>query len=203
LTLALTARALTAQTITWTTSPTSVTVGSTATVAATASSNLAVTYGTTDSSICTVSASGVVTPVATTGNCVVTANQAGNGTYSAAAQKTLTLAITAVQPAKSAPAAPTVATKVKAGKIVTIALSATGGSATAGANSNGLATTVVLASGAKGFCSVTSVKKGGKVTGYAVKGLKVNATKCAVTINIAGNNLFNSLTKTVKINVTK
>jgi hypothetical protein len=203
LTIAITAHALTAQTISWTTSPATVTVGSTATVAATATSGLAVTYGTTDSTVCTVTSAGVVTPVASTGNCVVTANQAGNGTYSAAAQKTLTIAITAAAPAKTNPTLPTVGTSVKKGKTLAIALAATGGTATKGANVNGLATTVTAGKTAKGICTVTAVKKAGKITGYTVKGLAVNATKCAVTVAITGNNLYNALTQTFVIKVTK
>jgi hypothetical protein len=92
---------------------------------------------------------------------------------------------------------------VKKGKAITIALSPTAGTATTGANANGLATKVALAAGAKGFCSVTAVKKAGKITGYTVKGLKVNATKCALTITITGNDLYTALTKTVKVKVTK
>lgn len=104
---------------------------------------------------------------------------------------------------KKTPRVPTIATKVKAGKTFSIALNATKGTAKTAANLDGLVTKVVLASSSKGFCSITPVIKSKKIAGYTVKGLKVNATKCAVTITITGNTLFNSLTKTVKVNVTK
>jgi hypothetical protein len=104
---------------------------------------------------------------------------------------------------KKSPKVPTIATKVKAGKTFSIALHATKGTAKTAANLDGLVTKVVLASSSKGFCSITPVIKSKKIAGYTVKGLKVNATKCAVTITITGNTLFNTLTKTVKVNVTK
>lgn len=108
-----------------------------------------------------------------------------------------------VTPAKKTPRVPTIATKVKAGKTFAIALHATKGTAKTAANLDGLVTKVVLASSSKGYCSITPVIKSKKIAGYTVKGLKVNATKCAVTITITGNTLFNTLTKTVKVNVTK
>ncbi len=104
---------------------------------------------------------------------------------------------------KKTPKVPTIATKVKAGKTFSIALHATKGTAKTAANLDGLVTKVVLASSSKGFCSITPVIKSKKIAGYTVKGLKVNATKCAVTITITGNATFNTLTKTVKVNVTK
>ena len=192
------------QTITWTTSPTSMAAGGTTTVAATASSGLAVSYSSTDATKCTVNAStGVVTAVATSGTCTIKANQAGNDAFKAAPQKLHVINIAAVVPVKKAPRVPTIATKVKAGKTFSIALHATKGTAKTAANLDGLVTKVVLASSSKGYCSITPVIKSKKIAGYTVKGLKVNATKCSVTITITGNTLFNTLTKTVKVNVTK
>jgi hypothetical protein len=104
---------------------------------------------------------------------------------------------------KKTPRVPTIATKVKAGKTFAITLHSTKGTSKTAANLDGLVTKVALASSSKGFCSITPVIKSKKIAGYTVKGLKVNATKCAVTITITGNTLFNSLTKTVKVNVTK
>jgi hypothetical protein len=61
------------------------TLGSTApTPAATASSNLTVTYTSATAPVCTVI--GSVITVLITGTCTINANQAGNGTYSAATQ---------------------------------------------------------------------------------------------------------------------
>lgn len=75
----------TSQTITFGTAPT-VNVGTTGTVSATASSGLAVTYGSSTPGICTISGS-TVTGVAQ-GSCTITADQAGNATYNAAPQVT-------------------------------------------------------------------------------------------------------------------
>ena len=192
------------QTIAWGNNiPTSMAVNGTVNVSATATSGLAVTYGTSDAAVCTVNASGVVTAGANAGSCVVTANQAGNDSFSAAAQVTKTITVNAAAQVKSAPAVPAVATKLKKGATLKIALSAIGATSTKGANANGLATTVTLAATAKGVCSLTAMKTSGKITSYTVKGLAVNATKCAVTINITGNNLFNSLVKKIVINITK
>ena len=143
----------------------------------------------------------MVTPVATTGNCVVTADQAGNNAFNAAAQKTLTLAINAAAPVKLAPKVPAVAAKLKRGKTITVALSATKGSAAKGANVDGLATVVSVAPSSKAFCSATKVVKAGKITGYTVKGLKVG--KCSIVVTITGNDIYNALTKTVVATVTK
>jgi hypothetical protein len=54
------------------------------TLSATASSNLTVAYTSATSSVCTVT--GTTITVVTTGTCTINANQAGNGTYSAAIQ---------------------------------------------------------------------------------------------------------------------
>jgi len=74
-----------AQTITFGSAP-SLTVGGTATVTATASSGLPVTYSSLTASVCTVdSSTGLVTDI-TSGLCTIAANQSGNSTYSAAPQ---------------------------------------------------------------------------------------------------------------------
>jgi hypothetical protein len=76
-----------AQTITFSSVPILYTFG-TATVTATASSGLAVTYISTTTSVCTVnSRSGLVTDI-TAGTCIIAADQVGDSTYSAAAQVT-------------------------------------------------------------------------------------------------------------------
>jgi hypothetical protein len=63
----------------------SITLGGTApTPAATASSNLTVAYTSATASVCTVTGSTIT--VLTIGTCTINANQAGNGTYAAAAQ---------------------------------------------------------------------------------------------------------------------
>src|SRR5439155_1671606 len=61
------------------------------TVAATASSGLAVTFGSSTLTVCTVSGSTV--SFVGVGSCTVTANQAGNGNYAAATQPTQSVAV--------------------------------------------------------------------------------------------------------------
>lgn len=75
------------QTLTFGAAP-SLSVGGTATVSASASSGLAVTFSSLSTSVCTVSGS-TVTGL-TAGSCTIAANQAGNATYEAAAQATQT-----------------------------------------------------------------------------------------------------------------
>jgi hypothetical protein len=84
---------LTAQTITWVSTAPTVTVGSTGSVSATASSGLAVTFTSTTQDICTVSGS-TVTGIAV-GTCTLVANQAGDSSYSAAPQATQNINVTA------------------------------------------------------------------------------------------------------------
>jgi hypothetical protein len=78
------------QTITFGAAPL-VLLGGTGTVSATASSGLPVIFGTMTPGICTVTGN-VVTGVAV-GQCVVTANQPGNGQYLPAPQVTQTIGI--------------------------------------------------------------------------------------------------------------
>lgn len=116
---------------------------------------------------------------------------------------TVTVTGSVTPPVKKAPKLPTIATKVKAGKFLTIALHATKGTSKTAANADGLVTKVALTSASKGYCSLTPVIKSKKITGYTVKGLKVHAAKCAVTVTVTGNASFNSVTKTYKVAVTK
>lgn len=85
-----------AQSITFSAAPTLV-AGGTATVQATATSGLAVTYGSSTPTICSVGAStGLVSGLAA-GSCVITANQAGDATWASAAQVTQTIQVTGDQ----------------------------------------------------------------------------------------------------------
>ena len=102
---------------------------------------------------------------------------------------------------KKAPKVPTVATKLKIGKTLTVALHATKGTASKGANADGLPTVVSVATASKAFCSATKVVKAGKITGYTVKGLK--AGKCSVVLTVTGSATYNALTKTVAVTVSK
>jgi hypothetical protein len=98
----------TPQTITFGAMPV-VTVGSTGTVSATATSGLPVAFSSLTTPICTVSGS-TVTGIAA-GICTIAANQSGNGTYAAAPQATLSFSIAA----SSVPPGPPTITSIKAG----------------------------------------------------------------------------------------
>ena len=83
-----------AQTITFPASISVLAAGGSTSVAASANSGLAITYTSTDTSICTVnSATGAVTAVATSGVCSITATQSGDTTYYAATPKTISFEI--------------------------------------------------------------------------------------------------------------
>ena len=97
------------QTIAFATVQPAVTVGGTGTVSATASSGLTVTLTSLTAPICTVSGS-TVTGIAA-GICTIAANQAGNSTYAAAPQATLSFSIAA----SSVPPGPPTITSIKAG----------------------------------------------------------------------------------------
>jgi hypothetical protein len=113
----------------------------------------------------------------------------------------VTVGGTVTPPAKKTPKAATVATKVKVGRTFTIALHTSKGTATKGANADGLATVVSVATASKAFCSATKIVKSGKITGYTIKGLK--AGKCSVVVTITGSSTFNALTKTTVVTVSK
>ncbi len=86
--LTLTSSGLYTQTLTFGSAPGPLTAGGATGQASVTSSNptgAAITYATTTSSICTVSPAGVVTPL-TAGTCVVSADQAGSASYTAAPQ---------------------------------------------------------------------------------------------------------------------
>lgn len=66
----------------------------TATISASASSGLAVSYSSKTSSICTVNSSTGLVTDKTVGTCIIAANQSGNSTYAAAAQVTQSISVT-------------------------------------------------------------------------------------------------------------
>ena len=159
---------LTPQTITFAT-PAAETVGTPATISATASSGLAVSFASESSAVCTVSGT-TVTPVAA-GQCSITASQAGNSTYAAAPSVTDTFTVNAA-PSQIAqtinfpqPAAETVGT--------TATISAQ-------ASSN---LTVSFASNSPSVCTVS----GTTVTPLA-------AGTCSITASQAGNATYAAAT---------
>lgn len=119
------------QTIAFGAAPT-LTLFSTATISAIATSGLSVTYSSSTPTICTVdSGSGLVSALLT-GNCVIAANQSGDSNYQAAPQVTQTLAVS-IPIGLSAPGAPS-AVAVKLGNVantveVSLGATASGGSA--------------------------------------------------------------------------
>jgi hypothetical protein len=143
-----------AQTIVFGAAP-SVAVGGTGTLSATASSGLAVTFGTRTPAVCTVSGS-TLTGL-TAGTCTVTADQAGNANYLAAPEATQSFAIAQGGQTITFGTAPTVAY---------------GGTGTlSAAASSGLA--VTFSSTTPAFCTVS----GSTVTGVAVGACTVSASQ--------------------------
>jgi hypothetical protein len=95
-----------AQTLSFGTTP-ALTLYGTATVLATATSGLAVSYSTTTPTVCSVNAStGIVTNTAA-GDCTIAANQAGDTNYIAAPQITQTMTVAASALPMTEPGAPT------------------------------------------------------------------------------------------------
>ena len=153
------------QTISFGTAPT-VTVGGTGTLNATATSGLAVSFGTSTPTICSVSGS-TVTGVAV-GTCTITANQAGNANYLAATQVTQNITL-----GKGAQT-------ITFGAAPSLTFGATGSvSATA---SSGLA--VTYSSLTTGVCTIS----GSTVTGVTVG-------TCTIAANQAGNANYNAATQ--------
>jgi mono/diheme cytochrome c family protein len=76
------------------------TVGINATLGATASSGLTVSFATTSTGVCSVS--GTTVSFAAAGSCVVTASQAGNASFKAATSVSRTFTVTAPAPVVSA-----------------------------------------------------------------------------------------------------
>jgi hypothetical protein len=146
------------QTIAFGAAPGNVVVGSSATLSATATSGLAVTFGSLTPAVCSVSGS-TVTGVSA-GNCTVTADQSGNANYLAAVE--------VVQNFSVGQAAQT----ITFGAAPSVLVNGTG--TLAAQASSGLA--VAFASNTPGVCSVA----GSTVTGVAVG-------TCTVAASQAGN----------------
>lgn len=154
--------------------PATIAVGGTATVSATASSGLAVTFSSLTPSICSVSGN-TVTDVAA-GTCTIAADQAGNTTYSAATEVTQSITISATSNSQTIGTisfSPT-----------TIAVGGTGAvSATA---SSGLA--VTFTSLTPGICTITASKSSlfspniYTVTGVAAGTCKIAADQAGGTV---------------------
>jgi hypothetical protein len=154
------------QTITFTsTAPSTAKVGgSTYTATATASSGLTVSFGTSTPSICTSSGTnGATISFVGAGSCVVTANQAGNGTYNAAPQATQsftvakgdqTITFTSTQPSNATVGGPTYTPTATASSGLTVAISL-----------DGTSTGCTLNSGVVSFTAVGTCKIDANQTG--------------------------------------
>jgi hypothetical protein len=117
-----------AQTITFA-NPGAQNFGTTPTLTATATSGLAVTFASSTTGVCTITSGGALTTV-TTGTCTINADQAGNGTYSAAPTVSQNFSVVAV-----VPGAPTIGTATAGDAQVSVAFtvpSSNGGSAITG-----------------------------------------------------------------------
>jgi hypothetical protein len=165
------------QTITFGAAP-PLALGDSATVTATASSGLPVSYNSTTPTVCSVNGlTGVVTDV-TVGTCVIAANQSGNTTYAPAPQVTQSLLVV-FNPNQT----------ITFGATPTLSL---GGTAIVTATaSSGLA--VSYSSATPGVCSVDS--RAGQVTGLA-------EGNCIIAANQAGDlNYAAALQTTLSISV--
>ncbi|MGA8145945.1 MAG: CARDB domain-containing protein, partial [Gallionellaceae bacterium] len=153
---------LTSQTISFGTAPT-VVVGGTGTVSATATSGLPVSFAITTTGVCTIS-DNIVTGVSA-GTCTITADQAGDDTYSPAPQVTQSFSVG------------TASQTIIFGGAPTVVVGGTGSvSATGGASGN----PVSFASTTLSICTVN----GSTVTG-------VSAGTCTIAANQAGNANYN------------
>ena len=151
--------------------------GGNSTLSATASSGLAVTFGSSTPAVCTVAGS-TVTLIAS-GTCTVTANQAGDDDYNAAPQVTLNIAV-----AKADQTITGLAADPAAGVV-------DGSSALSATASSGLA--VTFGSSTEAVCTVA-----GSTVTYLTAGT------CTVTANQAGDDDYNAATQvTLNIAVAK
>lgn len=151
-----------AQSVAFATAPALV-VGGTATVTATATSGLAVVYGSATPAICTVDASSGLVSGVSAGTCVITADQAGDASWSAAARASQTLSVTG-----------NVAQSITFGAAPSLAVYDTG--TVAASSSSGLA--VTYSSLTASTCSVASST--GLVTA-------LSAGVCTIAANQGGN----------------
>ncbi|NDI85202.1 fibronectin type III domain-containing protein [Undibacterium crateris] len=166
------------QTISFT-NPGSQNFGSTPTLSASASSTLPVTFTSATTGVCTVS--GTTLTLVTAGTCTIEANQAGNGSYNAAAQVQRTFAVAAV-----VPGAPTGATATVGNTSASVAFTAP--ASNGGAAITGYTVTVVETgatfSGAASPINVTGLTNGTAYT-FTVKATNSAGTGAASSASAA------------------
>lgn len=159
---------LSSQTITFT-NPGTQTLGTTPTLTATASSGLTPTFMSSTTGVCTITSGGGLT-LLTTGTCGINADQAGNGSYSAAPQVSQSFAVNLASQTITFGAAPSV--------IV-------GGTGTVTSTGGGSGVARVYASSTPAACTVNSST--GVVTGVAA-----GTNNCTITVDQAGNTNYSA-----------
>ena len=165
-------------------------VGGTGTVSATATSGLAVTYSTTSPTCSVNAATGLVTGISA-GTCTIAANQAGNGTYNAAAQVTQSLTVNnKVAQTITFGAAPSVVV----GGTGTVSATATSGLAvtysTTSPTCSVNATTGVVTGISAGTCTIAADQAGNatyNAAAQATQSFTVTAAGFALTVTPAGS----------------
>ncbi len=159
------------------TAPGGAVIGGSYTIAATASSGLAVTFTADGSSagICTVAGSTVTFVGA--GTCTIDANQAGNGSYQAAPQVQQSFAISRVAQTITFTSAPPGGATV-GGATYTVS----------GSASSGLAVTFSIAAGSAGVCTLA-----GSTVSF------VGAGTCTIDANQAGNGSYQAATQVTAV----
>ena len=166
------------QTITFGKAPSGPLVGGSGSVSAATSSGLPVrlTVASSSSGVCSISGGSSGSPATVSyvaaGSCVIDANQSGNGTYAAAAQRTQTLAV------KLNPQTITFG-KAPSGPLV-------GGSGSvSAATSSGLPVRLTVASSSSGVCSISGGSSGSPATvSYVAAG------SCVIDANQSGNGTY-------------
>ncbi|MBP6008879.1 MAG: hypothetical protein KA740_14405 [Rhodoferax sp.] len=178
------------QTISFATAP-ALSLYGTATVSATASSGLAVSYSSLTSTVCSVAAStGVVTDIAA-GDCIIAANQSGDANYNAATQVTQTLTVAASVVPATAPSAPTAVAATLGTAANTVVVSFTGSASSGGSPVTGYAV-ASIPSGltASGAASPITVTCPSTCNGYAfaVSGINsVGSSAPSLSANVLTN----------------
>ncbi len=147
---------------------TALTLYGTATVSATATSGLAVSYSSTTPAVCTVNASTGIVTNSEAGDCTIAANQAGDANYIAAPQVTQTLTVAASATPATAPGAPT-AVSASLGTVAnTVVVSFAGPASSGGSPVTGYTVASVPAGiTASGATSPLTVTCASTCTGYA------------------------------------
>ncbi len=165
-------------------------LGGTATVSATASSGLAVSFGSATTAVCTVSSSGQIS-VLTVGTCTITADQSGDERYAPALQARLSVVVS-YTPDQSITVS-TLPTTMSVGGLEAVSASASSGLAVAYSSSTPAVCSIDASSGrlialAAGTCTVLFDQAGGTNTSTSatyLPALQVSGTVSVVAASAA------------------